>query len=135
MRPLMPVVIRRWIHRDSMFVRVNLSCKNPSLLINSHIRRYSNMATLPSSGWSNATGTGDKSCPCGTWKAHWLKHSGKSWPSTCSVVGCSNAPTLGAHVKNSGVTGNRITPMCDDCNQRTDTFSLSGTLTNADTNS
>ena len=93
------------------------------------------MATLPGSGWSNATGTGDKSCPCGTWKAHWLKHSGKSWPSTCSVVGCSNAPTLGAHVKNPGVSGNRITPMCDDCNQRTDTFSLSGTLTNADTNS
>ena len=93
------------------------------------------MATLPNTGWSNATGTGDKSCPCGTWKDHWLKHSGKSWPSACSVVGCSSAPTLGAHVKNSGVTGHRITPMCGDCNQRTDTFSLSGTLTNADANS
>ncbi len=91
------------------------------------------MATLPSSGWSNAIGTGDKDCPCGSWKDHWLKHSGKAWPSTCSVVGCSSKAELGAHVKNPGVSGHRITPACVSCNKRTDTFSISGTLTNADT--
>lgn len=99
--------------------------------------RTETMAELPKSGWlgwSNATGTSNRSCPCGSWKDHWLTHSGKSWPSTCSVVDCDNSPELGAHVKNPGVTGHRITPMCVECNQRTDTFSLRGTLTNADTN-
>ena len=93
------------------------------------------MATSPSSGWSNAIDTSNKSCPCGSWKDHWLKHSGEPWPSTCSVVDCSSKPELGAHVENSGVSGHRITPTCSECNQRTDTFSLNGTLTNADTNS
>lgn len=91
------------------------------------------MATVPSAGWSNARGTSNKSCPCGTWKDHWMKHSGTKWPSECLVVGCTTRPTLGGHVKNPDVTGNRIAPLCDACNQRSDTFSLNGTVTNADT--
>lgn len=93
------------------------------------------MTTLPSDGWSNVKGTSNVSCPCGSWKDHWLNHSGKSWPSTCIVVGCSNSPSLGAHVKNPAVSGNLIAPMCADCNQLTGTFSLVGTLTDSDTNS
>ena len=93
------------------------------------------MATLPSSGWSNATGTGGKTCVCGSWKDHWKKHSAQPWPQACSVVGCSMTPLLGGHVKHPAVSGNRIAPMCDSCNKRTDTFSLLGTLTNADISS
>jgi len=118
-----------------VFTRIDLIWHLGLLRLDTLIFAYGGtheMATLPSSGWSNVKGSGGKTCPCGTWKAHWLKHSGKSWPSYCSVGGCLNSAVLGAHVKNSGVTGNRIVPMCDDCNKREDTFNLTGTLTYAD---
>ena len=92
------------------------------------------MATLPDTGWSNVIGTSTKSCPCGSWKDHWRKHSGVPWPSTCIVVGCSQQATVGGHVKNAVVSGNRIAPICDGCNKRQDSFSLAGTLTNDDIN-
>jgi hypothetical protein len=78
---------------------------------------------LPYSGWSNVTGTSNKSCNCGTWQKHWIKFAKKTWPSSCSVVGCTGKPTLGAHIKNSEVTGVRIAPFCNSCN------GLSGKLT------
>ena len=81
------------------------------------------------SGWSNVSGTADKTCPCGTWKKHWLKHSGESWPKSCSVKGCTEAPTLGAHISNPNVTGNRIVPMCSSCNGLDGTFDLKGNVT------
>ncbi len=92
------------------------------------------MATVTSEGWSNATNTSNESCICDSWKDHWIKHSKKSWPTECSVKDCTETPTLGAHVKNPAITGNRIVPMCDGCNQLTGTFSMPGvTFTNADT--
>ena len=54
--------------------------------------------TITAEGWANKKGTSDKTCGCGTWKEHWLNNCSKSWPKTCSVKGCSNVPTLGAHV-------------------------------------
>ncbi len=79
---------------------------------------------LPCKGWKNKAGTGVRSCTCGTWKQHWINHSNKSWPSACSVQGCTNSATLGAHIYNTNVTSEKIVPMCDSCNKLQDEFSL-----------
>ena len=84
--------------------------------------------TLPASGWSNVDGTAKESCPCGTWTDHWVKHSGKSWPASCSVNGCAEAPTLGAHVSHPDSSEPWIVPMCDSCNGIDGTFTLVGDL-------
>lgn len=85
--------------------------------------------SITATGWSNKGGTGERACKCGTWKQHWINFSRKVWPSTCSIKGCSNAPTLGAHVKNQSVAGERIVPMCDSCNKLSGTFTLKGSIT------
>lgn len=74
--------------------------------------------------WKNKSGTGGRSCACGSWKQHWINFSGKSWPNQCSVSGCTNTPTLGGHVFNTAVEGERIVPMCDSCNKREGSFNL-----------
>ena len=79
--------------------------------------------------WANKKGTGDRSCSCGTWKDHWLKYSNKSWPSNCSVRGCTNSPTLGAHIYNSAVAGEKIIPMCSSCNGLDSKFDLNADVT------
>lgn len=81
---------------------------------------------LPVSGWKNKRGTGERTCRCGSWAQHWVNFSGQSWPATCSVAGCSQRPTLGAHVINSVVSGEFIVPMCDACNKRVGEFTLKG---------
>ena len=82
--------------------------------------------SLPNSGWSNRNGTANRSCKCGTWKQHWITYAKQSWPLNCSVDGCYNSATLGAHVYNSTVVGERIVPMCNSCNGLTSSFSLKG---------
>lgn len=77
-------------------------------------------------GWSNKKGTAVRNCACGSWKQHWLNYSNQSWPSSCSVDGCYSFPTLGAHIYNSQVTGEKIVPMCDSCNKNEYTFNLKG---------
>lgn len=84
---------------------------------------------LPTGGWSNKKGTAERACKCGTWKQHWINFAKKTWPSTCSVSTCSNSPTLGAHIINPNVTGEKIAPMCDSCNNFTAIFTLSGGVT------
>lgn len=80
---------------------------------------------LPTNGWKNKSGTADRACSCGTWKLHWLNYPAKkSWPSVCSVRGCSGTPILGAHVTHTDVPGERIIPMCSSCNGLGGTFSL-----------
>lgn len=74
--------------------------------------------------WKNKNGTADRACSCGTWKQHWINFSRKSWPDVCSVYGCTNKPTLGAHVINSEVSGEQIVPMCGSCNKLTKYFDL-----------
>lgn len=82
--------------------------------------------SISSSGWGNKVGTADRSCNCGSWKQHWINKTGDNWPNTCSVSGCSSAATLGAHVYHNAVQGERIVPMCAECNALTDKFSLKG---------
>lgn len=79
--------------------------------------------------WKNKKGTGVRTCTCGTWKQHWINFSGKPWPVSCSVSGCTNKPTLGAHVINSEVSGEKIVPMCASCNNITEYFDLKGGIT------
>ncbi len=48
----------------------------------------------------------------------------ESWPSECSVSGCSNKAEVGAHIQNESVQGVRIVPMCKPCNKKTGFFNL-----------
>ena len=84
---------------------------------------------LTASGWANKGGTAGRHCKCGTWKAHWLSGTSKSWPDKCSVSGCTSKPTLGAHIYNPNVTGERIAPFCDGCNKLAGKFNLNGGVT------
>lgn len=85
--------------------------------------------TITATGWKNKNGTSGRSCNCGTWRNHWINNSGKAWPTTCSVELCRNSATLGGHVINSEVSGERIVPLCDSCNKLTGTFKLKGGVT------
>ena len=84
--------------------------------------------------WKNKNGTGERTCACGTWKQHWLNYSNRKWPSSCSVSGCTNQPTLGAHIINSSVSGEKIVPMCVSCNNKTGFFDLKSTEILVDAN-
>jgi hypothetical protein len=85
--------------------------------------------SIPTTGWKNKNGTANRSCNCGTWKQHWINYAKKSWPTSCSVKGCSTVPSLGAHVINANATGERIVPMCDSCNGLSGTFTLKEKIT------
>lgn len=84
---------------------------------------------LTASGWKNKGGTGSRSCNCGSWKQHWINVSGKSWPKKCSIQNCTNDATLGAHIINSSVSGEKIVPVCDSCNKLSGEFTLKGGVT------
>lgn len=77
-------------------------------------------------GWSNKKGTSVRNCSCGSWQQHWLNYSNQSWPSSCSVNGCLNSPTLGAHIYNPQVAGEKIVPMCHSCNGLDSSFNFKG---------
>lgn len=79
---------------------------------------------ITATGWKNKGGTGTRSCKCGTWAQHWVKYANEPWPATCSVLGCTQAPTVGGHTINPNVSGERIVPMCDSCNGLTGSFTL-----------
>jgi hypothetical protein len=66
----------------------------------------------------NEKGTSERPpCECGTWIAHWKKYS-KATAAECSVAGCEEKATVGAHVtrpaaKNEDYkTHSYIVPMC-----------------------
>lgn len=80
-------------------------------------------------GWKNKNGTSNRTCNCGSWKQHWINYSNKKWPSKCSVLGCTNAATLGAHIINSSVSGEYIVPACDSCNKLSSEFNLEDEIT------
>jgi len=69
----------------------------------------------------NVNGTADRSCKCDSWLEHWEIFSNKT-TSSCSVSGCTNNATLGAHVtrpaaKNEDYkTHPYIVPMCSSHN-------------------
>lgn len=85
--------------------------------------------SITANGWKNKKGTSDRSCNCGSWKKHWTNQSSKPWPAKCSVSGCDNAATLGAHVINSDVSGEYIVAACDSCNKLSSEFDLKGGIT------
>ena len=84
---------------------------------------------VTASGWKNKGGTSSRSCNCGTWRQHWINCSGKPWPDKCSISGCTNKATLGAHIINSGVSGEKIVPACDSCNKLSGEFTLKDGVT------
>lgn len=85
--------------------------------------------SITADGWKNKGGTGLRSCKCKTWKQHWINNSGEKWPDKCSIKGCNNSATLGAHIYNPNVEGERIVPACDSCNKLESEFSLKGGVT------
>ena len=87
------------------------------------------MKYLMNTGWKNKKGTTGRSCNCGSWKQHWLNNSGKVWPNFCSIEGCTNNATLGAHIYNKEVSGEKIVPMCDSCNKLEKDFNLKDGVT------
>ena len=89
---------------------------------------------VPATGWKNKVGTADRGCKCGAWSSHWVRFSNKPWPATCSVNGCSSQATLGAHVINTTVAGEKIVPMCDSCNKLSGIFTLKGLIALANAN-
>ena len=74
-------------------------------------------------GWKNKRGTCEKDyCSCGCCKDHWLNFSNQEWPDQCSVVGCNNRATDGAHMYNSNESMREwIVPTCHKCNTTYDT--------------
>ena len=74
--------------------------------------------------WTNKRKTSERSCACGSWQAHWINRTGRSWPLTCSVERCACLPTLGAHIISPSVKGERIAPLCNGCNQSKHSFTL-----------
>lgn len=66
----------------------------------------------------NLRSTSHRACTCGTWMDHWYNDTGSS-RSTCSVLGCSNEASVGAHVLDmDGRAGweEWIVPMCHSHN-------------------
>ena len=80
----------------------------------------------PTNGWSNKRGTSDRACNCGSWSQHWLNYTNprQSWPMQCSVNGCSSRATLGGHIINPQVAGEKIVPLCNSCNGLSVPFNL-----------
>ena len=104
-------------------------CNEDNLLlffILKYIRWGGKRMGLPNNGWANKKGTASRDCNCGSWKQHWINFTKDEWPSTCSVFGCNSSAELGAHVYHPDVEGERIAPMCDSCNKKTDIINLKG---------
>ena len=80
--------------------------------------------TLTCNNWANKAGTSNRECNCGSWKTHWINQTEQSWPEKCSVDGCNNPPTLGAHIYNPSESGEYIAPFCDACNKKSGKFNL-----------
>ena len=60
-----------------------------------------------------------------TWLEYWKHFAKAPVPGTCSVVGCENKVSLGAHLINEYFEYQFfIVPLCDSCNHRTDIFKL-----------
>lgn len=81
---------------------------------------------LTAKNWKNKKGTSNRSCNCGSWKQHWINNSAIVWPKKCSIFGCINDASLGAHIYNSSVSGEKIVPACDSCNKQDKEFNLKG---------
>jgi len=77
---------------------------------------------LSAKKWKNKKGTSERECKCGSWKQHWKKFSGENWPAVCTVYGCINSATMGAHIINNDSSEEWIVPTCDKCNHADNEF-------------
>ncbi len=75
-------------------------------------------------GWKKQRDTADQSCRCGSWKLHWIRHSKRDWPSTCSNADCHKKPTQGSHLRWLSGSRAQIVPLCDSCSKLTERFNL-----------
>lgn len=67
----------------------------------------------------NINGTSSNTCRCGSWKQHWINQSGERWPAYCSVIGCMERASVGAHVqKIRGSQSWYIIPLCTHHNNQ-----------------
>jgi len=73
--------------------------------------------SLPAENWIPVRETKNIFCKYESMKNHWIKVSGKEWPGICSVSGCNNPATIGAHLVNKVVKAEIIIPLCDACYQ------------------
>lgn len=74
--------------------------------------------------WKNKITKKDHTCQCGSWKYHWVRFSGRSWPLTCSIKGCRKRATVGAHIYSKDVDDEKIIPACVECSKLEGEFSL-----------
>ena len=75
----------------------------------------------------NVVGSSRFPAPSGysSWLDYWEKKTGTK-KSICGVSGCSKKELVGAHVQKVNSTDQKwyITPICGDCNKRTDEFDV-----------
>lgn len=83
----------------------------------------------PTTGWSNQHGMGLHACSYANWKQQWIRKEHKPWPSTCSVKGCKNPATAGAHVRHPEIHGGAVVPVCEACLRRGGLFTLKEGIT------
>jgi len=83
----------------------------------------------------NINGTSNNRCNCGSWLDHWKRSTGN--PAIfCSVIGCNNPATVGAHVQKAYTLDNNwyIVPMGQTHNLSSVVLDVSTTLISANVN-
>jgi len=80
----------------------------------------------------NLNGTGDLTCRCDSWLAHWENFTHKQ-ALLCSAVGCIHPAEYGGHVikQNNPDNSHYIIPLCPKCNKRADVFQTDAELVSA----
>ena len=74
--------------------------------------------------WKNEKKTSNRVPPNDSWIDFWKENSGEKCPEECSVQGCSDIATDGAHVICDEIAGEYIIPMCKKCNNPNNTESF-----------
>lgn len=79
----------------------------------------------------NLNGTSQKNPPCGyrCWLDFWEQKTDRK---AGKCAHCDNTATLGAHVKPVNGSLTYIVPLCDECNKRTDEFTVDKELVRAE---
>ncbi len=75
--------------------------------------------------WKSKKETREDFCQCGSCMKHWRNYI--MMPLTmfsCSVKGCTNKATVGGHIVSENYPEGYIVPLCDQCNQSDEHFSV-----------
>ncbi len=65
----------------------------------------------------NVKGTGERTCKCGSWLAHWQKYTNINITPKCSVYTCQKPAEVGAHVIRPYGSSHFIVPLCQEHNK------------------